>query len=67
MTAARDFPRAQPSGNPEEQLCKPEENLVLPNSFTQLNIIFAIGLATFLNSNSTRSIIFFCKANLAHF
>ena len=39
----RDFPRAKPEGNPEEQLCQPEENPVHPNSFTWIYILFKIG------------------------
>ena len=38
--AARDFPRAKPEWNPEEQPCQPEENHVLPDSFTQIYILF---------------------------
>ena len=30
-------------GNPEEQLCQPKENSVLPDSFTQIYILFVIG------------------------
>ena len=30
-------------GNPEEQPCQPEENLALPDSFTQIYILFLIG------------------------
>ncbi len=41
--APRDFPRAKPEGNPEEQPCQPEENPVLPDSFTQIYILFLIG------------------------
>ena len=41
-TALRDFPRAKPEGNPEEQPCQPEENPVLPDSFTQIYILFLI-------------------------
>ena len=37
--APRDFPRAKP----EEQPCQPEENPVLPDSFTQIYILFLIG------------------------
>ena len=32
--ALRDFPRAKPEGNPEEQPCHPEENPVPPEPFT---------------------------------
>ena len=38
----RDFPRAKPKGNPEEQPCQPEENPVLPDSVTQIYILFLI-------------------------
>ena len=41
--APRDFPRAKPKGNPEEQPCQPKENPVLPDSFTQIYILFLIG------------------------
>ena len=41
--APRDFPRAKPEGNPEEQRCQPKENPVDPNSFTQIYILFLIG------------------------
>ena len=30
--APRDFPKAKPKGNPEEQPCQPEENFILLNS-----------------------------------
>ena len=40
---SRDFQRAKPEGNPEEQPCRPEENPVLPHPFTQIYIIFLIG------------------------
>ena len=39
----RDFRRAKPEGNPEEQPCQSEENLVLPNSFTHIYTLFLIG------------------------
>ena len=42
-TALKDFPRAKPKGNPEEQPCQAEENPVLPESFTQIYILFLIG------------------------
>ena len=32
--ALRDLPRAELEGIPEEHPCQPEENPVLPNSFT---------------------------------
>ena len=32
--------RAKLEGNPEEQPCQPEENYVLPNSFTEIYILF---------------------------
>ena len=38
--APRDFPRVKSEGNPEEQPCQPEENPVLPDSFTQIYILF---------------------------
>ena len=41
--ALRYFPRAKPKGNPEEPPCQPEENSVLPDSFTQIYILFLIG------------------------
>ena len=41
--APRDFPRAKPKENPEDQLCQPEENPVLADSFTQIYILFLIG------------------------
>ena len=39
----RDFPRAQPEGNPEDQPCQPEENLIHPDYFTQIYILSKIG------------------------
>ena len=47
--APRDFPRGKPKWDLEEQPCQPEENLILPNSFTQIN------------SNSKRSKNFFLQ------
>ena len=41
--APRDFPRAKPERNPEEQPCKPKENPVDPDSFTWIDILFKIG------------------------
>ena len=41
--APRDFPRENTEGNPEEQPYQPEENPVLPDSFTQIYILFLIG------------------------
>ena len=41
--APRDFPRAKPEGNPEEQPCQPEENPVHPDSFTRIYILSKIG------------------------
>ena len=41
--APRDFSRANLEGNPEEQPCQPEENSALPDSFTQIYILFLIG------------------------
>ena len=40
--APRDFSRAKPKGNPEEQPCQPEENSVLLDSFTQIYVLFLI-------------------------
>ena len=37
------FQRAEPEGNPKAQPCQPEENPVLPDSFTQIYILFLIG------------------------
>ena len=39
------FPQkpAKNEGNPEEQLCQPEENPVHPNCFTWIYILFKIG------------------------
>ena len=34
--ASMDFPRAKLEGNPEELPFQPEENPVLPDSFTQI-------------------------------
>ena len=39
----RGISRANPEGNPEEQPGQPEENPVLPDSFTQIYILFLIG------------------------
>ena len=39
----RNFPRAKPEGNPEEQPCQPKENLVHLDSFTWIYILFKIG------------------------
>ena len=41
--AQRDFPRAKPKGNPEEQPCQPKENPVNPDSFTWIHTLFKIG------------------------
>ena len=41
--APRDFPQAAPSRNPLEQPCQHLENPLLPNSFTQIYILFQIG------------------------
>ena len=43
MAAPRNFPRAKPEGNPEEQPCKPEENPIHPDFFTWIYILFKIG------------------------
>ena len=40
--AMRNFPRAKAEDNPEEQPCLPEENPVLPDSITQIYILFLI-------------------------
>ena len=45
-------------GNPEEQPCQPEEYTVLPDSFTQIYILFQIGFFTFQNSNKMLSRFF---------
>ena len=42
--APRDFPRAKPKGYPKKQFCQLEENPDLPDSFTQIYILFTIGL-----------------------
>ena len=44
--APRDFLRAEPEENPEEQSYQPEENSVLPESFTQIYILLLIGFLT---------------------
>ena len=41
--ALKDFMRAEPKGNPEEQPCQSKENPVLQDSFTQIYILFIIG------------------------
>ena len=41
--AMRDFLKPEPDGSIEEQLCQPKANPVLPDSFTQIKIIFVIG------------------------
>ena len=41
--APREFPRPKPEKNPEVQPGQLEENPVLPDSFTQIYIIFQIG------------------------
>ena len=41
--ALRDFLRAKPEGNPEEQPCQTEENPVHPDSFAWIYILFKIG------------------------
>ena len=38
--APRDFMRAEPNGNPEEQTYQPKENLVLTDCFTQIYLQF---------------------------
>ena len=42
--APRDFLRVKPEKNPEEKPCQPKENLVIPNSFTLIYILFQIGI-----------------------
>ena len=42
--APRDFPRAQPEGNPEGQLCQPEENPFYPDSFPFNIIVYFIAV-----------------------
>ena len=44
--ALRDFQKAKYEGILEEQPCQYKENPVLPNSFTQNFILFAIWLTT---------------------
>ena len=41
--APRDFPRAKPDGNPEEQPCQPDKIPVHPDSFTWIYVLFKIG------------------------
>ena len=41
------FPEGKAKGNFEEQLCQPEENPVLPNSFTRINILFQLDFLHF--------------------
>ena len=41
--ALKDFLRAEPKGNPEEQPCQSKENPIFPHSFTQIYIILLIG------------------------
>ena len=43
MADPRDFPRAEPEVNPEEQPCKPKKKTVLPYFFTEIYIQFLIG------------------------
>ena len=50
-------------GNTEKQPCQREEHLVLPDLFTEINFLFAIGFSTLQNG----SIYSFCKANEANF
>ena len=38
--APRDFLRAEPEGNVKEQLCQGDGNPILPDSFTQIYILF---------------------------
>ena len=39
---------AKPEGNPKEQPCQPEENPILPNSFTQIYILLPTRFFTVL-------------------
>ena len=57
----RGFLRAKLNANSEEQPCQPVENPVLPDSFTQIYIVF--DFFTFQNSGGFESIGFVCKAN----
>ena len=41
----RDFPWAEPKGNPKEQPCQPEKNPVLPDLFPQIYILFLISFS----------------------
>ena len=47
MRKGRGFPKAgkaaKPEGNPKDQPCQPEENPVLPDSYTQIYILFLKG------------------------
>ena len=42
--AGMDFPRAKAKQNMEEQLFQPEENPVIPDSFTPVYILFEVVL-----------------------
>ena len=42
--APRDFLRAKPEGNPDEQAFRPEENPIFPDSLTQIYILFILGI-----------------------
>ena len=59
--APRDFPRAKPEGNTEEQPCQPGENPVLPHSFTQIYILFPIGFRIGPPKIHRRSVLAFLK------
>ena len=61
--APRDFPRAKPAGNPEEQPCQPEES---PSFLTLLlRFTFYFKFFTFQNSSKMQGRIYLlqCKLN----
>ena len=47
----RDLSRAKPKGYLKEQPCQPEENLILPDSFTKIYNIIQIGFTTISNEH----------------
>ena len=49
--APRDFPRPKPKGNPKDEPCQLSENLVLPNYFIQIFILFAIRYTVISNAH----------------
>ena len=59
--APKDFPRAKPEGNREEKPCQPEENFVLPDSFTQIYIIFLFSVLALLKCTDG-SVLAFLKS-----